>query len=177
MAKEANGMDSRLSIGLLAALVVVGCASYGVDRPEVSLADIRLEDVTLFETSGRITVRITNPSPEPAVIDGGSFHLHVDGRRVGRGVSDARLEIPRLSSDTLEMQFFVSNLALARRVMELLDRQAFDYRLEGRLYLWRSLGRRGVRFDHSGRFDLDASHGPERLDPALLDDDGDGTRR
>lgn len=141
------------SLALLLLAGAVGCASLGAEAPEVSLADVRLDDVTVFETSGRLTVRITNPSPEAVVVDGGTFRLWVDGRRVGRGVSDLRVEVPRLGTETLEMQFFVSNLALARRVMALLEEQSFDYRLDGKLFLWRSFGRRGVSFDHQGRFD------------------------
>lgn len=145
------GLSLPWSALLLAA--AVGCASLGREAPEVSLADARLDDVTIFETTGRITVRITNPAPDPVVVDGGTFHLWIDGRRVGRGVSDARVEVPRLGTETLEMQFFVSNLALARRVMSLIESESFDYRLEGRLFVWRSLGRRRVSFDHRGRFD------------------------
>ncbi|MDH3403194.1 MAG: LEA type 2 family protein [Acidobacteriota bacterium] len=137
------------------ALVASGCASLGTfSPPEVTLVDVRFEDLTLFESSGVLTVRIANENDDPILVDGGVYNLYLDGMKVGKALSNAQLEVPRLASATAEVEIHVNNLALATRIRQIIDRGAVDYRLTGKFFLDRSLGRRKIGFDRSGRYDF-----------------------
>ncbi len=120
------------------------------------MADLDIDNVEVFETQGTITVRIANGDRRPMVIDGSSFHLFLDGAKVGRGLSNERLEVGPLSTATLEVPLFVSNLRLASRVYALMqDRRDVDYRIKSKLWLDGPVGTRKIRLEHQGRFDLD----------------------
>ena len=110
--------DSKLSsaipaFALVAALALSGCASLGLVAPDVSLVDLKFTDLTMFETSGIFTVRLTNENPEPMFIEGGVYNLYLGGWRIGKGLSDHRVEVPPLSTATDEVELHLSNLAIA----------------------------------------------------------------
>lgn len=143
------------SVVLVLALSLAGCASIGgFVPPEITLVNVAFEDLTLFESSGVLTVRVANENNEPVLIDGGVYNLYLKGIKVGKALSDARLEIPRLSSDTADVQIFINNLVLATRLKGIIDSGIVDYRLSGKFFLDRAVGRRSVRFDREGRYDF-----------------------
>lgn len=145
------------SSGLLCLVVLssVSCASLEpFSAPGVSLVNIEFADLTLFETSGVFTVRISNENPDPVVVDGAVYNLYLGGLKVGRALSDRRLEVPRLGSATYEVDLYINNLALATRLIPLIESQVLDYRVKGKLYVERPYGLRRMRFSRDGRLDL-----------------------
>lgn len=159
-------MCSRVlsSVVFVLALWLTGCVSIGgFVPPDVTLVDVVFEDLTLFESSGVLTVRVANENDEPVLIDGGVYNLYLNGIKVGKALSDAHFEVPRLSSDTADVQIFINNLALATRLRGIIDTRVVDYRLKGKFFLDRAVGRRSVRFDREGRFDFggDGQTAPE----------------
>ena len=145
------------------ALSLAGCASVGgFVAPEVTLVNVAFEDLTLFESSGVLTVRVANENNEPVLIDGGVYNFYLNGIKVGKALSDAQFEIPRLSSDTAEVEIFINNLVLATRLKGIIDSGVVDYRLSGKFFLSRGVGRRSVRFERDGRYDFRAGE-PARL--------------
>ncbi len=145
-----------------ALLLLFGCSGLlSVEPPEVSLVDLQFTDLTMFETTGEFTVRLSNENPEPVIIDGGVYHLYLNGLRVGKGLSDRRIELPRLGTGTDRVTLHVSNLALATRLVELMKEPVLDYRIKTRLYLVRPYGRRRISTEHEGRIDLAAATAPE----------------
>ncbi len=149
---------------------LAGCASLGLIEPEVTLVNLEFTDLTLFETSGVFTVRLANENPEPLVVDGGVYNLYLGGWKIGKGLSDRRLEVPPLSTATDEIELHLSNLAIATQLRSIWESRVFDYELKARIYLQRPYGRRTMRIESAGRFDLDARREPEAHDgPAGLD--------
>jgi len=137
------------------ALSLAGCVSLGgFVPPEVTLVNVAFEDLALFESSGFLTVRVANENDEPALIDGGVYNLYLNGIKVGKALSDAQLEVPRLSSETAEVEIFLNNIALATRLREIIDTGVVDYRLSGKFYIVRQVGRRTVRFHREGSYDF-----------------------
>jgi len=150
---------------LLLPLAAGGCASLGhFTPPDVTLVDVRFADLTLFESSGVLTVRVANENNDPITVDGGVYNLYLNGMKVGKALSDARFEIRRLSSATAEVDIFINNLALATRIKKIIDLGTVDYRLKGKFFLDRGVGRRQIGFDHSGRYEF---HGASARLPAL----------
>ena len=82
---------------------------------------------------------------------------------MGKGLSNARVEIPRLSSTTHAITVHLRNLSMAARVRELLEGRALDYRMESVVYLASGMRRRGVRTLKEGT--LDPAMGPTHTGP------------
>jgi len=148
--------DPRTGAAVLVALALLsGCASLEqAEPPGVTLVDLRIADVTVFETSLEATVRVTNPNPEPLEVEGASFKLRLNGHKVGTGTAPAATTVPALESVTVEARFHLSNLAALRRLQELLESEAVEYGLESRLFVRRPWGRSTLRAATTGRIDL-----------------------
>jgi LEA14-like dessication related protein len=143
---------------LALSLPIGGCATMeAFTPPDVTLVDIRFEDLTVFETSGTFTVRLSNENPEPMVVDGAVYRLYLGGQRVGKALSDERLEVPRLGSSTYEVDVYLNNVALAARLLTLGQETGLDYTIKGKLYVERPYGTRRLRFSRDGRIDFSAA--------------------
>ncbi|MDH3745147.1 MAG: LEA type 2 family protein [Acidobacteriota bacterium] len=140
----------------LATLVMVaaGCSTLGMTPPDVTLVNLEFTDLTVFETTGEFTIRLTNLNPEPMTIEGGVFTLFLNGRKVGRGLTSDVMEVPNLGTSTQKVPIFVNNLSLATRVAELLEQPVLDYRLKAKLHLRTSYGTRRLKSEYSGSFSL-----------------------
>jgi len=153
------------AIALISLLsVVAGCSSLGgFVPPDVTLVNVEFSDLTVFETSGVVTLRVANENDEALVVDGGVYNLYLGGMKVGKGLSDHRLEAPRLGSDILEVPIYINNLALVTRLATLMDQPEIDYQLKGKLFVERAYGTQKVRLDKSGRLDLQNLPGQKNL--------------
>lgn len=144
-----------LVLGLVVALLS-GCALLGERpaAPEVSLANISLQDATLFEQRYLLTLRIQNPNPFALPIGGMQYQLDINGEAFAHGVSDDKVSVPAYGEELIRVEV-VSNLARAwRRMMDWAEGGAdsLSYSLSGRAYLTdRSLR---VPFEYSGELDL-----------------------
>ena len=140
---------------LAAALALsAGCASFGLIKPDVSMVDLKFTDLTMFETSGVFTVRLTNENPEPMFVEGGVYNLYLGGWKIGKGLSNHRLEVPPLSTATDEVELHLSNLAIATQLRSIYESGVADYRIKARIYVEGSVGRRRVTIENEGRFDF-----------------------
>lgn len=145
----------RLLATTLVAALVGGCAALSFARPDVSLVDLKFTDLTVFETSGVFIVRLSNENPRPLQLDGGVYNLYLGGLKVGKGFSRQPVEIPALGTTTDEIEFHLSNLALASRLREMIASREVDYRIKAKVYLDGGLGRRSVKLERTGRFDFE----------------------
>ena len=158
----------RRSALLLALVPLTGCATLGLIEPDVSLVNLKFTDLTVFETSGVFVVRLANENPEPLTVEGGVYNLYLGGFRVGKGLSNHRIEVPALGTATDEVELHMSNLAIATQLRSILDSGIVDYRIKARVYVDRGYGRRRVTVEHEGRFDFNSQEvpGDGRLDLA-----------
>lgn len=147
----------RPALLLFACAVILGttgCTSIGLEPPDLHLADLQLEDVTVLESSGTVSLRVVNSNPEPLEVDGLAVTLRLNGRKIGKVLSSERMEIPRLSTATLDGELHVSHLAVLTLIQEVMEAEAVSYSLTGKLYVLTELGRRGLRVERSGNFDF-----------------------
>lgn len=153
---------------LSVAVFVSGCASLrGFERPEVTLVDLGIENVSVFETEGRVTLRVINAADDSLTVTGTAIKLSIDGRKIGRAVSPERIQVDGLSSATIEAPLYISNLAVGRRIYDLLTKEhrELDYEINGKLTLGGGFGGRRIRVKHQGLFEM-----PERLQNRGSDD-------
>ena len=147
---------SLLAAGLL--LAVAGCVSTEpVVPPEASVSDLRFENLSLFETTAMVTVRLTNENPFPLVCDGAVYKLALNGRNVGKGLTGERLELPRLASVTCQVPVHIGNLGLLLKGRDLFESNEIRYELKSTLYLAGELGRRRLKSQVSGTIKLPES--------------------
>ncbi|MEM9594944.1 MAG: LEA type 2 family protein [Acidobacteriota bacterium] len=139
-------------MSLFAVLLLTGCST--LEPPDVTLSNLQLTDLTVLETSGVVTLRLANGNPEPLVVDGAAFNLYLMGRKVGKVLSDERVEVGRLSTSTLEAELHLSNLAMATRLQEILETETVAYEIRGKVWVLGDLGRSALRLSSSGDVDL-----------------------
>jgi LEA14-like dessication related protein len=116
-----------------ALLVLAGCAS----RPSVDVALIGLAPVesTLLEQRLRLDFRLQNFSDRPIDATGLELTLHVNGRRLARGVDNKAFHVDRLSETTVSAVVSTSLFDVARQLLALPEQERFSYQLDGRVYL------------------------------------------
>ena len=154
-------------------VLLAGCSALGVQPPGVSLVDLKFTDLTVFETSGEITLRLTNENTQPLALQGGVFTLFLNGVKVGKGLTSERMEVPSFETTTHRVPIFINNLALATRLAELLEEPELDYRIRARLRLETGYGTRRLSSEYSGRFSAAGDDG-EQLAPAAEPSAEDG---
>ena len=95
---------SRRLAPVLLVMALAGCSSVtSTEPPRVTLSDLQVSEVTVFETTLVAKLRVTNPNPEPLTLDGGSFELILDGKKVGSGAVQSTFTIERLDSKLGEL--------------------------------------------------------------------------
>jgi LEA14-like dessication related protein len=137
-------------------LVLSLCACATTRRQEeikVTLVNLRLGEATVWETTAYVTLRVQNESPLPLVLDGGVHKLYLNGLSIGEGLTNERLEIPRLDSATQIVTVHLRNLAMATRLRSIIELHAAEYRLSSKLYLLENGRSRRCRLSSEGRLD------------------------
>lgn len=136
---------------LLFAVILGGCAiMQPLEAPRVSLVDLRILDVTLFEQSYGLKLRVQNPNSVDLPITGMSFRLDVNDTELGSGVSDQAVTVPAYGEAVVEIKL-VSNLARLMdqiRGFESGTAQSLRYRLTGNISIASRLG--ALPFDYQG---------------------------
>ena len=132
------------------ALVLVAAIAGCVSRPSVDVSLIGLAPVesTLFEQRLRLDFRLQNFSAQVIRATGFEVTLDVNGRRLARGVDDGSILLTGLSETTTSAVVSTSLFEVARQLLDIPNRERFEYELRGRLYLdgWP----RSVPFTRSG---------------------------
>ncbi|HOX02484.1 MAG TPA: hypothetical protein P5555_06980 [Candidatus Paceibacterota bacterium] len=148
------------------ALVLTSCATIR-EQPAltVELADLRLRNATLWETTGEMMVRIENAEPDPIRLAGGAHRIYLNGEYVGQGLTHEALEIPGLGTASQAIAVHFRNLALVGRLRPMLESAQFDYQIHSRLY--GIVGSRDRRWSvsSSGRLDLRGLARPALAEP------------
>jgi LEA14-like dessication related protein len=136
-------------------LTVAACASVSsLEAPEVRVTGLTMLEAEPGSMEQRflVSLRLTNPNNRAIVIDGLDFELDVNDRRLARGVTAERFELPRLGEADTSVVVTTSLFDVLRQVMTLGSKRdgGLDYRLRGRLHLGSGLVRT-IPFDHRGQ--------------------------
>lgn len=121
---------------LTAALAVTACAPLGTtswEAPYLSLADVRLVELSPFEQRYRFSLRVQNPNAAALRISGLSFELEVNDEVFARGVNDATVVVPAYGERGIHVSATSTTLGLLRQLRKLEQTQTLRYRLKGRV--------------------------------------------
>ncbi len=114
------------------AALLTGCG--GGPGPSVNLVSVSFKDATALETTAVFTLRLSNEQPEPVEMNGSVHKIFLNGLYVGKGLSDATVTVPRLSTVTNDVTVHLSNLALATRLKAVIEAKRFDYRVQSTFF-------------------------------------------
>ena len=115
-------------------LCLFACSSQRVDPPEISLRNIAITNVELFQTTLASTIMIDNPSPEPLNLTGAVHRLYINGKNIGKANSSEAMTIPAFSQSEQQVNFKLDNLTMYSNVKGLIELSSFSYRIDSKLY-------------------------------------------
>lgn len=123
----------RLLTGLLC-LWLVACGALGLQKPQVSLVDIRPAASTLLEQNFDLTLRLQNPNQLALTASGLSFELTVAGQHLAQGVSNQAISVPALGESEIKVRVHTALSSWLKQVGKVLQGNGkLDYQLQGRL--------------------------------------------
>jgi LEA14-like dessication related protein len=148
----------------------IGCASMStIDPLEVTLSNLKITEVTVFETTLVAKLRITNPNPEAFTINGGSFKLTLDEKKVGTGTASETFTVERLDSAVVDAIFHINNTSALLRLQGILQAKEVTYGVQGALFTQGSFGTKKIKIEKTGRLDLSNSDPTEIEGPEIND--------
>lgn len=137
----------------LALSVLSACASvpYGIEPPEVSLADVSFKGGNLFEQRIGLALRITNPNRRALDVEGASFTVELNGKQFARGVSDQPFVVPALGERVVDVSAVTTLHEVLRQIGVAGSATGIEYAIAGKLMLG---GYGALPFKRSGRIGL-----------------------
>ena len=109
----------------LAAVGAAGCAGFGrtLETPRVSLASLQVREARGLETVFLVQVRVTNPNEVDLDVRGVECQLDINDKEFAFGISDARVRIPAMGSETIPVTVYSSVLDIVRGLLGLPQRE------------------------------------------------------
>jgi LEA14-like dessication related protein len=116
-------------------LTLSGCAGVGkqLDPPQVSLANIRVEEVSGLETAFEIQMRVFNANDVDLKVKGIKAELEINGRPFATGVSNSPVEIPSYGTELVTVTVYSSVIKMFKSVYGLKESEELKYRLNGKI--------------------------------------------
>jgi len=137
-------------------LGMTACTSMGSIEPlEVQLVDLGVSEVTIFETTLIAKLRVTNPNPEAFAIDGASFKLYLEDKKVGTGTTNETFTVDRLDSSVVDVVFHINNASALLRLRGIIEAQEVSYGVRGSLFTQGAFGTKKLKVEKTGRIDLE----------------------
>jgi LEA14-like dessication related protein len=145
-------MMQRLFVFLLA-LGLAACSSLPLNavEPRVSVADVDIKSLGLFEQHFDVGLRVSNPNDFNLKIEALDFELEVNGRPFAKGLARSTTLIPALSSTTLRVDAIMQSKNLIEQIKTLPPvtlKEGVPYRIKGRVKTDKLFG--WLPFDHTG---------------------------
>ena len=119
--------------------------------PRVSVAEVGIKSLGLFEQRFDVGLRVGNPNDFELTIEALEFELEVNGRPFASGLSQTSTRIAAASNTLLRIDAVTQSKDLIRQIETLTPdalQEGVPYRIRGRLKTDRSPN--WVPFDHSG---------------------------
>lgn len=146
----------RIATTLLMLLMLAGCGSMGLKKPQVSLSNIEPGKSTLFEQNFLVTLRISNPNAIPLKANGLTFEVTVAGEKLGSGMSDQPISIPANGEGQVQLQVRTSLAGWIRQLAnwQQLPGGKLDYDVHGQLQGLNGMA--DLPFESKGQWQLPA---------------------
>ena len=135
------------------ALGLAACSGlpFNAVAPKVSVADVAVKSLNLFEQQLDVGLRISNPNDFELTIEALEFKLEVNGHPFANGLSHTVTRVPAMASAMLRVDTFMQSKDLIQQFKTLSPngfKAGVPYRLKGRIKTDQSS--RWLPFDHTG---------------------------
>jgi LEA14-like dessication related protein len=153
-------------------LSALGCSTMGSIEPlDVTLSNLNFTEVTVFETTLVAKLRITNPNPEPFAIEGGSFKLYLEDKKVGTGTTSESFTVERLDSYVVDVTFHINNASALLRIKDIIETKdnELSYGVRGGLFTEGAFGTKKLKIDKAGTIELGKVKLPGSDEPDIDD--------
>lgn len=149
---------------LCIALSLVACTGLPLNAvaPKVSVADVDIKSLGLFEQKFDVGLRISNPNDFDLKIEGLDFELTLNGRPFSQGLSRVTTLIPAASSTVMRVDAIMQSKNLIQQIKTLPPETLKDgvpYRIKGRVKTDQSSN--WIPFDHSGLYGGESKKKPD----------------
>ena len=133
--------DIIITVAVVLSAILMGCAKPDklLESPKISIVNIQVQHIKLFETILQIELRITNPNDVPLEIKGIDCNLELNGKKFASGVSDERAEIPPFRSAIIPMTIYSSVFDAFRGLATSRKTQDLHYKIAGKVHLTRGV--------------------------------------
>lgn len=137
-------MRTRLLV-VFALLVLAGCAALPINAvpPKVSVAEIDIKSLGLFEQHFDVSLRLANPNNFDLGIEALDFELELNGRPFAKGLAHSATLIPAASSVVLRVDAVTQSENLIEQIRILppkMLKEGVPYRIKGRIRTDKSSG-------------------------------------
>lgn len=127
------------TLAIVFAIFLTACAGLSglAQKPEVSVAGLKLVQLGLFEQRFALQLRVQNPNDVELPISGLSFAIELNGQPFLTGLSEKAVTVPRFGEAVLEVTASGSlgNALKQLRELQKAGRERVDYRIVGRASL------------------------------------------
>jgi LEA14-like dessication related protein len=123
-------------------MILDGCAGFGrrLESPEISLANISLQEAKAFETTFELALRVFNTNDVPLEIRGIECELEINGNKLAKGVSATQTKVPAFGTELVRMTVYSSMLGMVKSMLDMIRSAQSDqiprkmnYKISGRL--------------------------------------------
>jgi len=130
-----SSLQTTFMAVLAASLAMAGCAGVGkqLEPPRVSLANIRVEEVSGLETAFEIQMRVFNTNDVDLKIKGIKAELEINGQPFATGVSNSPVEIPSYGTELVTLTVYSSVIKMFKSVYGIKGSEELKYRLNGKI--------------------------------------------
>lgn len=138
---------------LLLAFGLAACSSlpYHAKPPKVSVADVDIKSLGIFEQHFDVGLRVSNPNDFDLNIEALEFELELNGRPFAKGLSRVSVLLPAISSTVIRMDAVTQSRNLIQQIKTLPSdslKAGVPYRISGRVKTDQSS--RWLPFDQQG---------------------------
>lgn len=149
-------MTKKIILTLFVIAAFTGCIGRGriSETPYISLSNIELVSMGVFEQRYRIMLRIKNPNEVSIPIKGMSYSIFVNGKEFANGVSNKSFIIPEFGEEVVEIEATSDLTGILSQFQELISGgiEKVSYRLAGKAKLSNRIRR--LPYEYKGELDL-----------------------
>ena len=129
---------------------------YNAKAPKVSVAEVNVKQLGLFEQIFDVGLRVNNPNDFDLKIEGLEFKLDIRGREFATGIAHTHTRIPAFSNAVVHVDTTTQSNKLLDQMSTLPEilKDGVPYRIHGRIKIDRISG--WLPFDRSGIYGRDA---------------------
>lgn len=142
-------------LGIALAVLLGGCGvDFKLSGIQVNAIEVKQVSSTTLETQVTLVLRYTNENVVPIAAANTIHKLYLNGKYVGKAVSDKPVGMPPTGTVTQETTFMLENIALLNQLKQIAEKQTASYKLESRIRVQSGEEENEYRTSSEGAIDL-----------------------